>query len=70
MQVGGYTLHLYCDGSSCINEYTHSRYSAVELNGETAGNCRKQARRLGWKLSAGGLGGPDLCPSCADKAEK
>lgn len=69
MQVGCYSLHLYCDYPNAnkggiyatgnqhqYNEFPH------ELTGETGPQCRQEARRMGWLL--GGHGGKDFCPKC------
>lgn len=66
MQVGCYSLDLYCDnegahphnyrnGNNLEDGQFPSQYTA-----ETASSCRRQARKVGWKL-----GKKDLCPRCA-----
>lgn len=67
MIVGGYELHLYCDGAGC-NYGDYGRYpSRFEANGELGATCRKQARQCGWKLLPGGY---CLCPPCVKRGAK
>ncbi len=69
MIVGGYTLHLYCDGRGCLTNYPHgrgedARYVAVEFSGETGQECRKDAKKAGWIINA--RNGTCLCPKCIE----
>lgn len=52
--VGCYTLDLYCDERTDRG----MDMKACQFTGETGGECRRQARKLGWRLE------PDrhLCP--------
>lgn len=71
-QVGCYTLHLYCDrGEECWRrrpENREVRDRPDEIIGETASECRKKARKRGWKLKGAYRDG-DVCPECAESEE-
>lgn len=77
MQVGCYTLDLYCDNLEDESKHTHGWYVVdpggagskqfpLQYTGETGGECRRRARKHGWKL-ARSENGKDLCPRCTGK---
>lgn len=61
MISSGYEMHLYCDYPD--DSYRHKQPAI--FTGETAGECRQKARRLGWKFRDGMT--RVICPSCAKK---
>lgn len=65
--VGCYTLHLYCDAQ--IKPEGASQWYRCDMGeyvGETAAQCRRQARRAGWKLGRTAA----VCPTCAAAGAK
>ncbi len=77
MQVGCYTLDLYCDNA--VSGWTCETYADYEASipvcleslpvqyvAEFGSNCRKQARRHGWTIS----GDKTICPYCNKKDRK
>lgn len=67
MIVGCYTMDLYCDEQGCKNataRHTSDGRGAPpgQFYGETAGECRRAARRAGWKLSRRDGQGHASCP--------
>lgn len=56
MQVGCYSLDMYCDAQGCPDRYDMPHTYTAEL-GTT---CRRRARKDGWSLSSKG----DRCPKC------
>ena len=72
MQVGCYSLELYCDNwyDGAEKKITCSApwnsFPQVFL-GETLGECRKQARKDGWRLWKDY---PDLCPWCNGREKR
>jgi hypothetical protein len=59
--VGGYTLDLYCD--VMLEDWQHSYdYGKDQITGETGGECRRRARRIGWRLDL--KSGTATCPTC------
>lgn len=72
--VGGYLLHLYCDGTSKVagagaddsckanDGVTRFEGARAELTGETRAETMRKARRRGWKFKRDGR---VLCPLCA-----
>jgi hypothetical protein len=80
-QVGGYNLHLYCDGPGHPHRgfFAPGRHNAwpspTEYDGDNLTQCLREARRDGWIFRRKGPGGavPDngwgwcLCPVCAKK---
>lgn len=60
MIAGGYTLHLYCD--YCDTNQRSGSMVPDEFFAETGGECRKNARKRGWRLDwSAGLA---KCPAC------
>jgi hypothetical protein len=64
MQVGGYTLDLYCDGINENHEYKEFPHQFIDEHGS---KCRKAAHRAGWKFLRSG---ETLCPKCSGKKLK
>lgn len=65
MRAGGYSLHLYCDNEACPDRYPSGEYRdspQEEFNAELGSECRRRARKRGWKM-----GEIDLCPKCSKK---
>jgi len=68
MEIGGYTMDLYCrysevdtdkiDTVHSLREFPHEFY------GETRGVCAKEARERGWVFNRDGN---VTCPKCAKK---
>lgn len=52
MIVGGYVLHLYCDGERCarVRVTQGEPIAQGEFTGNTGGEARRAARGAGWKL--------------------
>lgn len=53
MEVGAYSLHLYCDTKGCLNGQStgssiYGTARPLELAGPTESDCKKQARAWGW----------------------
>jgi predicted nucleic acid-binding OB-fold protein len=46
--VGGYDLHLYCDGPEHYEDYQVG--GVVELTGESHAECVRVAKSLGWVI--------------------
>lgn len=67
MQVSCQTLHVYCDAPDCPKPWEGGIDQPGTFTGETAGECRKEARAAGWRLRTGE---PDLCPVCNGKQER
>ena len=64
MQVGCYSLDLYCD----VDEPEHKwRGFPHQVIGERGSTCRAEARKRGWIL---GRDGKDICPMCAAKMRR
>jgi len=61
--AGCYVLHIYCDDPG------HTRwrdgFPEWEYAGETRAECRRQAKRNGWKYRKDGT---TICPACARRA--
>lgn len=65
MIVSGYSADFYCDG--CNNEIW--RYGAlIQLTGETWGECVRQAREYGWRVSHDR--NVCLCPKCVKAGKR
>jgi len=70
MEIGGYTMDLYCrysevdtdkiDTVHSLREFPHEFY------GETRGVCAKEARERGWVFNRDGN---VTCPKCAKKKD-
>lgn len=69
-EVGGYTLHLYCDGGGCRDQ---EHVAFLETAGVNLQDARRQARALGWRFTK--APGPQhemteggkfrvICPDC------
>lgn len=61
MEVSSYAMDLYCDIDNpqhLYNEFPHS------FTGETNAECKKQARKRGWKFKKDGT---VVCPKCVRK---
>ena len=67
MIVGCYTLNLYCDVPGCTYNNRGRGYEPDEFTGVTGGECRKAARKAGWRLWL--VEGNACCPEC-NKAGK
>lgn len=74
MIVGCYSLHLYCVYDELPTWYHHEhgdepvpfgfhayREFPAEFDGRTEAECKRQARKRGWKFRDGDV----LCPRCA-----
>lgn len=52
MEVGGYSLHLYCDTKGCLlgeaGKWPAGKDGPFELNGHDEKHCKRQARLFGW----------------------
>jgi len=59
MQVGCYTLDLYCDAPNCTR--TPQPETFIHELGST---CRRRARKAGWYLTHDGKA---FCPTCTKK---
>src|ERR1035437_10194182 len=59
MQVGCYTLNLYCDYKAHVPKFNEF---PREYTDELGVRCRKAAKRAGWILS---FDGTATCPKCA-----
>jgi hypothetical protein len=64
MQVGGYTLDLYCDRINPTHEHKEFPHT---FYGELGTKCRKAARKAGWKLQ---VDGTTICPKCSGNKSK
>lgn len=65
MIAGCYSLDLYCD--YCDRNTCTGSNRPDKFNAETGGECRKNARKRGWRLDwSAGLA---KCPACV-KAKK
>ncbi len=68
MIVGCYTMDLYCanwhdkDPSTCVGV---SPGYAPQFTGQTEAQCKRQARKAGWKFSRWDA----ICPACAKALE-
>lgn len=76
MIVGGYSLHLYCDGDpGCPTRLSSARASGMstesrapfEADASSGAKAEKIARRAGWTLRRDGS---CLCPACSAKAPR
>lgn len=78
MQIGAYSLDLYCD---MYRVYLYDGVTAgyhlapdgrtidgamCQFVGPNESSCKRQARKLGWRLSAKG----DACPYCVKQARQ
>jgi hypothetical protein len=61
---GAYDLTLYCDHEN--DEHPRRDYH-VQIIGETASECRRIARKQGWKLHADNYA---TCPRCIARAKR
>lgn len=65
MIVGGYTLHLYCDGEPCKGgpsitlEHQYS-FQFADFAGHNEADTKQQARKAGWRFSNCKV----YCPAC------
>jgi hypothetical protein len=73
MIVGCYSMHLYCDtgnakpgypGDSGNSPHNHARPGFAEFTGPTEGDCKRQARKQGWRFSRDNK---VYCPICSGK---
>jgi len=61
MIVGGYSLHLYCDGPFHAELHPVRLTSLdAEFEGHDERDCNRQAKRRGWHLRKGIA----ICPDC------
>lgn len=74
MKLENYVLNIYCD-----NKDVHPVHGLImgthhRIYGGNAGDCRRKARKLGWKVSHGNAEskekGRDLCPACHETQKK
>lgn len=63
MQVGCYSLDLYCD---CEHKEPSRLFPHV-YTAETGARCRRQAKNDGWKLLRKNLA---ICPECAKDGKR
>jgi hypothetical protein len=64
MIVSGYSMDLYCD-TPPSDKRRHKRETFMhQFTGETYGDCAKQARRTGWRLTRDNRA---ICPLCTRK---
>lgn len=61
-EAGCYSLHLYCDQDNPAHGYGEFPY---EYTGQTLGECKRHARRQGWKFHRDQT---HTCPRCNGKA--
>lgn len=66
MIVGGYVLHLYCDDPQHAERVGWQPQNHDEVIGEAGGECRRVARRRGWRLDL--EHGTAVCPACTRAA--
>lgn len=63
MQVGAYSLHLYCDAAPCDDPRSCYKYVCWEYGEwETRAQAMRAAKRAGWHV--GRKEGNDRCPYC------
>jgi hypothetical protein len=69
MIVGGYSLNLYCDAENhpeyhkmTLEQRRNPDLEPGEFYGETASQCRKQARKAGWRINL--VEQTVICPFC------
>lgn len=62
--VGGYTIHLYCDGVN--DEHRWNEFPHEYLHEELGCTARKYARKDGWYLGKK----VTLCPRCNPKSKR
>lgn len=67
MIVGCYSLHLYCDAKDHVRVYREPGSAQAEFTAETGGECRRDARKLGWVLRM--RSGRAICPACAKRTK-
>ena len=63
MIVGCYSMDLYCSNDArCVGEIGpyQRQVRFCGFTGETAAQCRKEARKIGWKF----INGDVICPKC------
>lgn len=61
MEVGGYSMHLYCRHKDRAHPW---RYLPHEFIAQTRGQCVRSARKRGWKFHRDG---EVSCPLCNGK---
>jgi hypothetical protein len=65
--VGCYTMDLYCLRETCEREKLANTFRPAvqpcphQFTGQTEAQCRREARRVGWRFSKGDV----TCPHCA-----
>lgn len=64
MIVGCYSLALYCDGPGCLVR----REGDGVFTAETGAECRREARKRGWRLNL--RAGTALCPQCVKNGKR
>ena len=65
MIVGGYSLHLYCDGPRHAELYPGKVKSLdADIAGRDLRDCLKQARNLGWRINLYSSPQKAICPVC------
>lgn len=71
MIIGCYSMHLYCDtgnatpgmpGDGGTSPHDHSDAGFAEFTAQTLGECKAQARKLGWHFMRDKR---VICPRCA-----
>lgn len=66
MEVGGYSMHLYCDNTD--QKWPDGKHGfeqfPEEFDAETRGQCVRAARQKGWLFKKDGT---HLCPKCSGK---
>lgn len=71
MIVGGYTLDLYCRygrtsaGSGASDIHHLKTPESAQFTGESFADCKKQAKRKGWRFVTRDGHKDTICPSCA-----
>ena len=63
--AGCYVLHVYCDDPG--HTLWRDGFPEWEYTGETRAECRRQAKRDGWKYRKDGT---TICPACARRAAR
>lgn len=69
MIVGCYTLDLYCDVEGCTYNLRAGQLQPSQYTGVAGTECKRAARKDGWRFQDADDGQRAICPVCA-KARK